>query len=458
MREKKLRLENHQFYDFHTIERHLEKMAAKGWRLERIGRMGWHYRRAPAKKLTYAVEYFEQGSDFNAALPEGQRTFVEYCEASGWQLVGTWAQMMILVSEEEDPVPIETEPATRLETIRRAMWKNFLPGTIIMVVLAVLQIAMNLSQFFRSPIDAWSGFAVYGMAAWVLLGVMFGARLVNYGLWLRRAGRAVEGGMPLPQSNARWLAAGDYAVLALIIAMMLLQFAGKSLRYIMPGIIVFIGFYINIFFTDRLREFLKRRNVSAAVNRVLSIAFCALFTVALMSGMVWYILRYPDPKPETAGTYTYEVHEGLTRTVTLERDPMPLVLEDLTTVTSEAVSYESRVNGTPFLTYTDYWQQCYDDRAYFTYEVLDVHWDALYEVCLQEWLDDINEDVHFGHRWEAADPAPWGAERVWQEYWNEYDEFSGEYLICWADRIVRLEFDTPLTAEQTAIAAAKLAP
>lgn len=458
MKDKKLRIENHQFYDFDTIECHLAKMAAKGWRLERIGRMGWHYRRAPAKKLTYAVEYFEKGSDFHAALPESQRTFVEYCEDAGWQLVGTWAQMMILVSEDENPTPIETEPATRLEAIRRAMWKNFLPGSIIMAVLSVLQILMNLSQFFRSPIDAWSGFALYGTVAWLLLGLLFGTRLVDYGLWVRRAKRAVENGMALPRSNARWISAGDHVVLVLITVLLILQFAGKSLRYILPGVMMFVGFYVNLFLTDRLREFMKRKHVGTTVNRIVSVAFCGLFTAALTSGMVWYIIAHPEPKPESAGTYTYEVHEGLTRTVTLERDPMLLTLEDLTAVTSAAVSYESQVNSTPFLALTTYRQYCYDDSDFFKYEVLDVHWGAIYDMCLDEWLDEVNEDRLFDHRWEPLDPAPWGAERVWQEYWNEYDEYSGTYLIGWNDRIILLEFDEPLTDEQIAIAAAKLAP
>ena len=458
MKDKKLCIENHQFYDFDTIERHLAKMAAKGWRLEKIGRLGWYYRRAPAKKLTYAVEYFEKGSDFHASLPESQRTFVEYCEDAGWQLVGTWAQMMILVSEDENPTPIETEPATRLSAIRRAMWKNFLPGTIIMVVLAVLQILMNLSQFFRSPIDAWSGFALYGTVAWLLLGLLFGSRLIDYGLWVRRAGRAVQNGMDLPVPNAKWISIADHITLILVTALLLAQFAGKTLRYILPSVIMMVGFYVNLFLTDRLREFLKRKNVSTMVNRIVTVAFCGLFTAALMSGMVWYVLRDPDPAPETAGTYTYEVHEGLTRTVTLERDPMPLVLEDLTPVTSEAVSYESQTNGTPFLTHTTYRQYCYDVSEFFRYEVLDVHWNALYELCLNEWRADINEDVLFDHHWEPVDPAPWGAARVWQEYWNEYGEYSGTYLICWEDRIVLLECDEPLTGAQTATAAAKLAP
>jgi hypothetical protein len=87
-----------------------------------------------------------------------------------------------------------------------------------------------------------------------------------------------------------------------------------------------------------------------------------------------------------------------------------------------------------------------------------VHWNAIYERCLNEWLDDVNEDVHFGHHWEPIDPAPWGADRVWQEYWNEYDQYSGTYLICWDDRIVRLEFNEPLTDAQISTAAAKLAP
>ena len=33
----------YQLYDYQGVEHHLEAMAAKGWRLERIGPYFWHY-------------------------------------------------------------------------------------------------------------------------------------------------------------------------------------------------------------------------------------------------------------------------------------------------------------------------------------------------------------------------------------------------------------------------------
>ncbi|MBQ8144401.1 MAG: DUF2812 domain-containing protein [Butyricicoccus sp.] len=458
MKDKKFRLENYQFYDFTAIEQHLAKMAARGWRLEKIGRMGWHYRRAPAKKLTYAVDYFEKGSDFHAALPESQQTFLDYCEASGWQLVGTWAQMMILVSEEEHPVPIETEPATRLRAIERSMWKNYLPGSIIMLVLAVVQLGMMLTSFFRSPIDAWSGMTIYSMASWLLLGFLFGARIVNYFGWVRRARCAVENGEDLPRSNARWISISDCIGLVLISILLFLQTMGRDSRIGLSVLVMFAAFLINIFLTDRLREFMKRKGVSTMVNRIVSIAFCGVFTAVCMSGTAWYFITQDSPADLALETYTYEVHEGLTRTVTLERDPMPLKLEDFSTVTSAAVSYESRVNRTPFLTYSNYWQLCYDDWNHFDYQVLDVHLDLLYDVCLNEWIDDLNEDVVFHRYWKEVDPTAWNAQRVYRTYWVDTESFGNEWLICWEDRIVRIDFEDALTDAQIAAAADRLAP
>ena len=460
MKNTKKRIENHQFYDFTSIERHLAQMAAKGWRLEKIGRMFWQYRRAPAKKLTYAVEYFEKGSDFHAGLPESQREFLEYCEASGWTLVTTWAQMMILVSEEEDPVPIETDPATRLEVIHRAMRKNFLPGVIAMLVLSVLELLITLPSLFTSPIRGWSSTGVSMGGTWGLLLFLYAARLVSYCRWRRRARRAVEAGEDLPATNARWIGLCDHVALVLILLILVWGYAGKESWMIEMIAVLLAAFFVNLFLTDRLRELLKRKGAGTMFNRVVTIGFCALFALATTGGTVWYVIAHADNRDPALTEYTYEVHDGWTRTVTLERDELPLRIEDMEPLESEAVSYESSISSTPFLTHGQYWQRCYDRPAHgsLDYEILDVHWSALYDLCLNEWLDDVNEDEVFDHHWEPVDAAVWNAERAYQVYWDEYGEFEAEYLVCWSDRIVKIDFDHTPTAEQLAAAATKLAP
>ena len=56
MAEYKRRIELFSLYDHTNIEKHLEKMAAKGWFLEKILTNGpWIYRRDEPKKVHYAV-------------------------------------------------------------------------------------------------------------------------------------------------------------------------------------------------------------------------------------------------------------------------------------------------------------------------------------------------------------------------------------------------------------------
>ena len=52
---KKRRLELFQTNDYEAIEKHLTKMAKKGWFLESIGTFLWTYRKGEPKDLTYEV-------------------------------------------------------------------------------------------------------------------------------------------------------------------------------------------------------------------------------------------------------------------------------------------------------------------------------------------------------------------------------------------------------------------
>ena len=135
----------YQLYDYQGVERHLEAMAARGWRLERIGSAFWTYRRAEPAQVTYAVTYVSDASLFNPRPTENQENLDALCAAAGWEKVCDWAQMQIFVSEQSDPVPLETEDAVRIEAIHRSMKKEF-----------------SAQQFCAA--DAAAAVAVYGVA------------------------------------------------------------------------------------------------------------------------------------------------------------------------------------------------------------------------------------------------------------------------------------------------------
>ncbi len=128
MKDRKRRLELYSFYDHTGIERHLERMAEKGWMLEKVENNIWHYRRIRPKKLTFFVTYFPRASEFDPEPGEEQKIFFDFCEHTGWKLAAVSAQQQIFYNESPDPVPIATDPQVELETVRRSARKSFLPG------------------------------------------------------------------------------------------------------------------------------------------------------------------------------------------------------------------------------------------------------------------------------------------------------------------------------------------
>lgn len=115
---KKRKLEIFMFHDASTIEKYLEKMAAKGWLLAQASNYFWTYEKIEPNKLTFTVTYFSEASDFNLYPSKNQEVFYEYCEAAGWQLASEWKQMQIFYTDQTNPIPIETDETLKLKTIQ----------------------------------------------------------------------------------------------------------------------------------------------------------------------------------------------------------------------------------------------------------------------------------------------------------------------------------------------------
>ena len=117
MKNRKRRVELLSFYDHVGISRHLEKMAAKGWMLEKITNLGWVYRRIEPKQLHFTVSYYSKASEFDPEPTEDQKTFYDFCAHTGWQLACSSAQLQIFYNERENPTPIETDAKLEVQAI-----------------------------------------------------------------------------------------------------------------------------------------------------------------------------------------------------------------------------------------------------------------------------------------------------------------------------------------------------
>ena len=187
MKERMRRFEFYSFFDQKGIERRLSRMAERGWLLEKFGSWSWVYRRIEPKKLTFCVTYYPGASVFDPEPSEGQSTFYDFCEHTGWEIAASSAQMQIFYNQRENPVPIETDPVVMVDTIHRSKG-NVLRSSIALLAVALLNggvlwgdVKNHMAETLAKSTTLFSGFC------WLCVIALCTADISGYYLWHRRA-------------------------------------------------------------------------------------------------------------------------------------------------------------------------------------------------------------------------------------------------------------------------------
>ncbi len=137
MKDTKRRVEFFSFYNRTGIEQHLTKMAKQGWLIESITNFYWTYRKIEPKEIHFSVSYYPRASDFDPEPTEEQQTFHDFCAHTGWTYACTWFQMQVFYNEQENPIPLDTDPVMELDVLHKACKKNFLPGYFLLFYIVV---------------------------------------------------------------------------------------------------------------------------------------------------------------------------------------------------------------------------------------------------------------------------------------------------------------------------------
>lgn len=194
---RKQRLENFVFYDTESVTAHLEDMAQKGWALADVTNPLWTYEEIPPEKRTYRTAFYPANQVYARNAADKQEEYIAYCEQAGWHYVTSWVNMLIFYTTAENPVPLETDEALRLEATHKAMKKTLLSNHLILGFLFLMMVF-----FSRESLVLWM---LYLLLACYLFGSCFA-----YSHWHKQSLRAVEaGGNCLPVSKkGRGLANG----------------------------------------------------------------------------------------------------------------------------------------------------------------------------------------------------------------------------------------------------------
>lgn len=457
MKTTKRELNLYQLYDYQGVERHLAAMAAKGWRLERIGTYFWHYRRTEPARVTYAVTYVSDASIFNPRPTENQERLDELCAAAGWEKVCDWAQMQVFVSEQPDPVPLETEDAVRIAAIHRSMKKNFLPSNYVLLALPLLWLFMAFSDFRRDPIDFFSsGTDFFLILLSILLLALQGVNLSAYYRWRKRSLAAVAQGGPCAATGGyRWFnqaVLGFLAVLTATYLASLVLWQRTSAGVYVLWLLIFGLILLAVLCT---REGLKHIGAPKRLNMALTLAVDVILAVGAISLLTFGILRL--------GWFTGEGETYLYQNQEWQTDPpvIPLTAGDLTGISYDHIRRWEYGSGSPFMSRRT-WSEtaCQDEsngdaRYHLSYTVTRTGISRLYDLVLQETM--ANDDPDFWTiTWQSADPEPWGADTVWRRYMD--GTATDTWLLCWPSQIVELELDGAPDSIQMATVGTVLAP
>lgn len=456
MNQTKYRFERFAFYDFSAIQTHLEEMAAQGWMVEKPGNCFWRYRRMKSKKLHFAVTYFPNASELDPKPTDGQQQMEEYSTKQGWLLAARWGQMQIFYNEADDPIPMETDAVTQVETIQRSMKRNMFPTHFIMAVLCVYQLAFMGFQLFSDPVGFLSKpTSLYMVFAWILILLPVIMEISFYFYWYRKARSLAESGTFLEVRTHRVLSLVLFAVSILFIGVAVLTSASglwASLGWCL--IMIILGFFLR-FFRDRL----KSHGVSRTVNRVVLITAAVILSFTTMGGLVYSIMHYDLFKERQAvGTYNFNGW-----VIDVYDDELPLQVEDIMTVPAIEWSRQAQRSATFLVSSTEYTQYpLSEDRTIpdLNYTVTEIKSTALYGFCKNRLLkakrdEKFDDGTVFTDHYEQVDAAPWGAMDAYQLHWS--DSILNNYLLFYEDQIVEIQFGWEPTPEQMVIVAEKLA-
>ena len=431
MRETKRQMSLYSFYDHTGIEKHLARMAERGWLLCGIGQLFWHYRRIEPKKITFSVCYFPQATIYDPRPSEGQEEFYDLCAHAGWTLAGSSGQLQVFCHQGENPTPIDTDPALEVEAIHQSAKKTVLPANFLLLGVAVLNLGLFLWRFWDNPVlTLASGGSLLALVAYTLILVNCTVELCSYFRWRRRARRAAERGEFLPTRSRVWLQRLLLAILlpagAWCFAGMLRDGLGGLAAVSMLGVIGIIAAVLGV------RKLLKGAGVSAKANLRGTLAVCVVLSILFAAAIPWLVIRGLNSRPNPRA------------------EELPLSVTDLMEMDPDHYSRWQFRTSSPLLALlqvSDY-PRIYGEMTHsLRYDVAVVKAPALYGLCRDHYLGEDS-------RYAPVDPAPWRAQEAYQYVLD--GQTLEYYVLCYPHRVVEITLDWTPTAEQMAVIGEKL--
>ena len=443
------------FYDQVRIQEKLEEMAELGWMVHQPGNFTWTFKRMEPKNLKFAITYFPGASEFDPGPTDEELTKLDFCAQDGWKLALKWGVMQIFYNEDENAIPIETEPVAQVENVKKSMRKNVLFPHLLETLLIAWYMFLQVGMFRRDPVEYLSSpLKAYQIPMWICLLLACLYEVGFYFHWTRKAKKsAEEDGVFLPiKTHIR----ASYILLAFSTLLILFAF-GSAKKYLIfglcwSGIMFLIACSVNV-----IKKKLKKKGVSRRTNMIVSLGSVFLLTIFALCILASVIIGSSSIRlsgsEKAIGTYDYN---GITWDI--YDDPLPLNVEDLMELDANW-SKERDHQETGIVAHTEYVQRALlsepREVPNLSYTIIDIKVpflrDYIRQAVLNSRQDEVYDDYVFTDHYEPIEPSTWGADEAYQLHWS--GSIMNTYLLFWDNRIVEIKFYWEPTEDQITTAA-----
>ena len=229
---------------------------------------------------------------FDPGPSEGELTFHDFCEQTGWKLAASSAQLQVFCNERENPVPIETDPAIEVGTLHRAARRGFLPAYFLFLATSLLMGWMFIGQLLYDPIRLLaSPLSLFSGFAWVQLLFLCAVELIIYYRWRARANKAAEHGEFLATPNTSKF---QTVILVLVLAGFVWWFVhfvrlGSIAGFLVIAMLLMTAALISLLIG--VRSLLKRRGAPKNLNRTVTFSVYFITAFVLFTAVIFFSIR-----------------------------------------------------------------------------------------------------------------------------------------------------------------------
>ncbi|MGL4108726.1 DUF2812 domain-containing protein [Clostridium sp. LP20] len=275
-------------YEYKALEKYLEDMALKGWKLQGIWGILLKFTKIEPKRIKYSVDIMDKVSFFDGKNCDNVLGYREYCIAAGWEFVCEREKIQVYCSEEDiERIPIHTDENEKFNCIFKGSLKSISMNLVMIISLLFMQYVITISShdanFLASNLQLVTLIMVMMISIYNIIGI------INFIIWVARSKGSLKRDEAGDYYNFKGvsirrvihkLELGIVLILVLLMAVDGDEFALKAiiLNLLMAGILAIVMKFIS---RSKYKK-KKRMNIIAYI----------LITIILFIGFNYLISEY----------------------------------------------------------------------------------------------------------------------------------------------------------------------